>query len=454
MEFSANFFIRKGRDMRDKSRYDMVIEGGTLLTMVEGQEPIQDARVMISGDTIEEVTTSHTGQVPETREIINAEDAIILPGLINSHSHSPMSIFRGMADDLPLKQWLFDYIFPAEAKHIYADTVYWGSLLACAEMIASGTTSFIDGYFLADEIVKAVHKTGLRALVAQGVIDLPAPGIPDPGKNIDVAMSFMERWKDFSDRVIPGLSAHSPLTCSKETLRSSWDISQRFGSPLQIHLSETEEEVIEIEGRTGLRPAFYLDDLGILGSGLVAAHAIHLSDEEIELLANRGVKVAHCPESSMKLATGIASVDSMLKKGIAVGLGTDGCASNNNLDLFAEMDAAAKLGKYASLDPTVLDARMVLRMATLGGAELMGIKDTVGTIEAGKKADVIVVDAGAPHMAPLYHPFSQIVYSATGGDVRDVIVNGTILYKNRTFTALDVGEVMTRVREIAGMIRS
>jgi 5-methylthioadenosine/S-adenosylhomocysteine deaminase len=454
MELFANFFIRKGSDMRDKSRYGLVIEGGTLLTMVEGQEPIHDARVMISGDTIEEVTTRHTGQVPETQEIIDAEDTIILPGLINSHSHSPMTIFRGMADDLPLKRWLFDYIFPAEAKYIRPDTVYWASLLACAEMIASGTTAIVDGYFLADEIVKAVHKAGLRALVAQGVIDLPAPGIPDPGKNIDVALGFMERWKGFSDRISPGLFAHSPLTCSKETLRNSWDISQRFGIPLQIHLSETEEEVIELERRAGLRPAFYLDDLGILGSALVAAHAIHLNEEEIGLLADRGVKVAHCPESSMKLATGIASVDTMLKKGIMVGLGTDGCASNNNLDLLAEMDTAAKLGKYARLDPTVLDAQTVLRMATCGGAGVMGIEDTVGTIEAGKKADIIIVDADTPHMAPLYHPFSQIVYSATGGDVRDVIVNGTILYKNRQFTALDVDEVKGEVRRIARMIQS
>jgi len=440
--------------MRDKSRYDLVIEGGTLLTMVEDQEPIQDARVIISGGTIKEVTTRHTGQVPEARAMIYAKDTIILPGLINSHSHSPMTIFRGLADDLPLKRWLFDHIFPAEAQYIHADTVYWASLLACAEMIASGTTTFMDGYFLADEIVKAVHKAGLRALVAQGVIDLPAPGVPDPGKNIDVALGFMERWKGFSDLVFPGLFSHSPLTCSKETLRTSWDISQRFGIPLQIHLSETEEEVIEIEKRTGSRPAFYLDDLGILGSGLVAAHAIHLNEDEIGLLADRGVKVAHCPESSMKLATGIASVDTMLKKGITVGLGTDGCASNNNLDLLAEMDTAAKLGKYARLDPTVLDARTVLRMATLGGAELIGLKDAVGTIEAGKKADIIIVDADAPHMIPLYHPFSQIVYSASGGDVRDVIINGTILYKDRQFTALDIDEVKGEVRSIARMIRS
>ncbi|MFW6114767.1 MAG: amidohydrolase family protein [Thermodesulfobacteriota bacterium] len=430
----------------------MLIEGGVLLTMVEGQEPFYDARIVISGDTILEVGSRYAGRKSEAAETINAEGTIIMPGLINSHSHSPMTLFRGLADDLPLKQWLFDYIFPAEAAYMHPDSVYWASLLACAEMIASGTTTVVDGYFLADEVVKAVRTAGMRALVAQGVIDLPAPGIPDPGKNIDVARDFLERWKNFSDLIIPGLFCHSSVTCSKETLRNCWDITRRFDVPLQIHLSETEEEVREIEQRTGSRPALYLDRLGILQKGLIGAHAIHLDAEEIELVAKRGVKLVHCPESNMKLASGIAAVDLMLKEGITVGLGTDGCASNNNLDLLAEMDAAAKLGKYAKLDPTVLDAETVLAMATRGGAEVMGIDDTAGTIEQGKKADITIVNADAPHMTPLYNPFSQIVYSASGGDVRDVIINGTIVYRNRQFTALNLAEILGEVQKIAQRI--
>jgi 5-methylthioadenosine/S-adenosylhomocysteine deaminase len=449
----ASLLSRKESVMRGKRKYDLIIEGGTLLTMIEGHDPLYDARVLISGDTIEAVSSRHRGRMPEAREVIDAEGSIIMPGLINSHAHSPMTIFRGLADDLPLKQWLFDHIFPAEAQHIHPDTVYWASLLACVEMIASGTTTVVDSYFLADEIVKAFHKAGVRALIAQGVIDFPAPGIPDPGKNIDVALGFLKRWEGFSDRITPGLFCHSPTTCSEETLRNSWDISRRFGLPLQIHLSETEEEVVEIEGRTGLRPAFFLDELGILRSGLICAHGIHLSEEEIGLVAERGAGVAHCPESNMKLGAGIASVDAMLDEGIALGLGTDGCASNNNLDLLSEMDAAAKLGKYAKLNPTALDAETVLRMATCGGAELIGIASSVGTIEAGKKADIILIDTNAPHMVPMYHPFSQIVYSAAGGDVRDVIINGTIVYRDRQFTALDPAEIITEVRRIAGMIR-
>jgi len=440
--------------MRGKRKYDLVIEGGILLTMVDGQGPLYDARIMISGDTIEEVGTRHAGRKSEAEETINAEGTIIMPGLINSHSHSPMTLFRGFADDLPLKQWLFDYIFPAEAKYMQPDAVYWASLLACAEMIASGTTTVVEGYFVADEVVKAFQTAGMRALVAQGVIDSPAPGVPDPSKNVDVAREFMERWKGFSDRITPGLFCHSPLTCSEDTLRNCWDITQKFGVPLQIHLSETEEEAMEIEQQTGLRPAFYLDSLGIFQSGLVGAHGIHLNAEEAGLAGKRGVAIAHCPESNMKLASGIAPVDVMLQNGVTVGLGTDGCASNNNLDLLAEMDAAAKLGKYAKMDPTALEAQAVLAMATRGGAKLMGIEDEAGTIAPGKKADITIVDANAPHMAPLYHPFSQIVYSATGGDVRDVIINGSVVYRDREFTALNPAEILKEVQRISSLLHS
>ena len=422
------------------------------MTMVDGEEPVRDARVIISGDSIEEVTERQNSPLPKADEIINAEDAIILPGLINAHGHSPMTIFRGMADDLPLKKWLFDHIFPAEAKHLNPDTVYWASLLACLEMIASGTTTYVDGYFLADGIVKAAHKAGIRALIAQGVIDLPAPGRPDPKKNPELALAFLERWIDFSDLIKPGVFCHSPITCSDKTLQKAHEISKRFASPLQIHLSETQEEPTEIKKRTGLRPVFYLDDLGILNRNLIAAHAVYLDEEEIDLLAMRDVKVAHCPESNMKLGSGIASVGKMLEKGVTVGLGTDGCASNNNLDLFGEMDTAAKLAKVANFDPTLLDARTVLKMATVGGAKVIGLEDRIGTIEPGKKADIIIVDTKTPHMTPMYNPYSQLVYSATGGDVRDVIINGKLVYRDRQFITLDRDEIMNEVKKITRRI--
>lgn len=440
--------------MRGKRKFDIIIEGGTLLTMVDEKGPVHDARIIISDDTIKEVSTCHKSPVPETHEIIHAENTIILPGLINSHSHSPMTIFRGMADDLPLKEWLYEHIFPAEATHLNPDTVYWGSLLACLEMIASGTTTFVDGYFFADGIVRATAKAGIRALLAQGVIDFPAPGVPESKENINIAFEFIERWIHFSDLITPGLFCHSPLTCSEETLREAWDISSRFNLPMQLHLSETQEEVKEIEKRTGLRPVFYLDNLGILNSRLIAAHVIYLNEEEIGLLAKRDTKVVHCPESNMKLGSGIAPIHTMLEKGITIGLGTDGCASNNNLDLFGEMDAAAKLSKVVRGDPTVLDSKRVLKMATHGGAQVIGLADRIGTIEVGKKADIIIVDTTPPHMIPMYNPYSQIVYSATGADVRDVIINGKIVYRDRDFTTLDRANIINEMRRISQKIQT
>ncbi len=420
--------------------------------MVDGEEPMHNVRVIISGGRIEEISARQDSPIPETNEVINAEDAIILPGLINTHGHSAMTIFRGIADDLPLKKWLYDHIFPAEAKYLNPDTVYWASLLACLEMIASGTTTFVDGYFFAGETIRATDKAGMRALVAQGVLDFPAPGVPDPKKNLDVAFEFLEKWINFSDLITPGIFCHSPLTCSAGTLLKAHEISNRFRLPLQIHLSETQEEVTEIKKRTGLRPVFYLDDLGLLNSRLIAAHAIYLNEEEIDLLAKRHVKIAHCPESNMKLGLSIPPVVEMLEKGITVGLGTDGCASNNNLDLFGEMDTTSKLAKIANLDPTLLDARTVLKMATVGGAKVIGLENRVGTIEPGKKADIIIVDTNTPHMTPIYNPYSQLVYSATGGDVRDVIINGEIVLRERQFTTLDSDDIISEVKSLSRSI--
>ena len=423
------------------------------MSMVDGEEPLYDARVVISGDRIKEVSVSHDNPLRETHEIIDATNTIILPGLINAHCHSPMSLFRGMADDLPLKTWLFEHIFPAEAKYINPDTVYWASLLACMEMIASGTTTCIDGYFFADEIITAIDASGMRALVAQGVIDFPAPGVPDPKKNLLVASTFVEKWIDFSDSIIPGVFCHSPLTCSANTLLRAKEISTQFNLPFQTHLSETREEVEEIRQKTSLRPVFYLDNLGLLNTNFIAAHAIYLNEEEVDLLAARGVNIAHCPESNMKLGSGVAPVAEMLKKGITIGIGTDGCASNNNLDLFSELDTTAKLDKVTTLDPTIIDARTVLTMATTEGAKVIGLKSKIGTIEVGKKADIIIVDAHSPHMTPMYNPYSQLVYSATGGDVRDVIINGNIVYKDRCFTTLDSAKIMEEVKRISRKIR-
>jgi 5-methylthioadenosine/S-adenosylhomocysteine deaminase len=348
-----------------------------------------------------------------------------------------------------LKKWLLEKIFPAEAKHLTPETVYWGTLLGCLESIASGATTLVDGYFFQDSTVRALNEAGLRALAAQGVIDFPAPGVSEPRENLKTAREFIERWLGFSECITPGMFCHSALTCSDKTLQGARKISREFDLPLQIHLSETAEEVSDMIKSTGKRPVHYLDQLGLLDERLIAAHAVHLEDEEIARLKESGVKVVHVPESNMKLGSGAARISKMVDEGMVVGLGTDGCSSNNNLDLFSEMDTAAKLSKVHEKDPTSLNAETVLKMATTWGAAVIGLEKKIGSLEKGKKADVIVVDFQSPHLCPAYDPFSALVYAANGSDVRDVIVNGKVLMKNRKLLTLDATEIMERVRSIA-----
>ncbi len=435
---------------------DLIIKGGLALTMTPDAGLIDDAQILVAGGRITAIGNATDVDAPESTaiDVIDAQNSIILPGLVNTHTHAAMTLFRGMADDLPLNEWLFENVFPAEERTLNDESVYYGTLLACLEMMASGTTCMADGYFFEDAVVRAVQEAGLRGLLAQGIIDFPAPGIPDPVDNVKRGREFIERWLDFSPRIIPGVFCHSPVTCSSRTLIRSMELSQEYQVPLQIHLSETDQEVSDIVSKTGKRPADYLDDLGLLNPQLIAAHAIHLNDDEIALIAERGTRVAHVPESNMKLSAGTARIMEMLKNGIPIGLGTDGPCSNNDLDLFCEMDSAAKLAKLADLDPTSLSALDTLCMATIGGARVLGLHEDIGSLEKGKRADIITVDLDRPHLCPLYNPASTLVYSATGADVKDVIVDGRILMKDRRFLTLDPSEVMARVGRIAESIRA
>ena len=443
-----------GRQSETKN-VDLVIQGGTAVTMVPGQPPIENVRILINKDRITQIGPSTEVPLPSASsfDIIDAHNGIIMPGLVNAHAHTAMTMFRGFADDLPLRTWLYEKIFPAEARFLSQETVYWGALMGCVEMITSGTTCVADGYFFQDATIRAVHKSGLRAVVAQGIIDFPAPGVPDPKENIRVGRDFLEKWRHFSERITPGLFCHSPVTCSEKTLLRSKQLSKDHDKPLQIHLSETSAEVSEIFKRTGQRPAHYLDQLGLVDSRLIAAHGVYLDKTEIQCLYERGAGVIHVPESNMKLSSGIAPLADILAMGIRTGLGTDGCASNNNLDLFGEMDTAAKLSKVATGRPDAAGAPQVLEMATIGGAAALGLEKEIGTLERGKKADIIVVDTGAPHLCPLYNPFSALVYAACGADVKDVVVDGTTLMKERKVCFLDPNEIMARVREISEKIR-
>jgi len=432
---------------------DLVIRAGRLLTMRPGAAPINDMEVHIKDGKIAAIEPSEEGASHSSVETIDARGCLVMPGLINAHTHAAMTLFRGLADDMPLKQWLFEKIFPAEAEYLSPHNVYWSAMLAFGEMISSGTTCFSDGYFFQDKTFDAAIKVGIRGVIGQGVIDFPAPGVPDPEKNLDVGTKFIERWKGFSSLLTPSLFCHSPVTCSEKTLIGAMEICDSGGVPMQIHLSETLEEVNTIMGQKGIRPAYYLDRIGILKESLIAVHCVHLEDEEIRLLKERGTRVVHCPESNMKLASGVCAAEKIINAGIPLGLGTDGCASNNDLDMLREMDSAAKLSKVSSGAPTSLKAEVILRCATIEGARALGLDQEIGSIEIGKRADIIVVDLDKPHLQPLYDPISSIVYSANGGDVRDVIVEGKVLMRERKLLTVDMEEVMWNIKKIAKQIQ-
>ena len=442
-------------DGMNKMEADLLISGDFVLTFNEGKEVLEKGAVAVTGDGIVAVgETSRLAEEIEAKEVLDASGCLVMPGLINLHTHAAMSCFRGLADDLPLQEWLHEHIFPAEATYVSEENVYWGTLLAVVEMIKSGTTTFCDGYFYEDGAARAVAASGIRAVLGQGVVDFPAPGVPDPRINLKAAEAFVFRWQGKSSRLMPSIFCHSPYTCSPATLMGAKDICREHEVFFQIHLAETRTEVEETLQRYGHRPVHHLANLGLLDAQTICHHAVMVNEEEIELLAHSGVGVSHNPESNMKLASGVAPLPRMLAAGVKVGLGTDGCASNNNLDIFQEMDTAAKLHKVHQGDPALSSALQVAAMATKGGAAALGMTQVLGSLEPGKKADLIVIDLNQPHLTPMYEPCSHLVYAARGADVRDVVIDGSIIMRQRRLLDVDEQEVMAKVREIAEGIRT
>ncbi len=424
------------------------------MTMSAGMEIIEDSIVGIKDGLIVTVGQNKDGGLAawKAKETIDASGCIVMPGLVNTHTHLPMVCFRGMADDLPLMDWLTKHIFPAEARFVNKKMVYDGAMLAMAEMILSGTTTFCDGYFFEDTITEAISATGMRAVVSQGFADFIMPDKSSFKKMISAANRFVKRWQSHAPMITPAFFCHSPYTCSPETLVKVKEAAREADILYLLHLLENKDETNTILNRYGKKPVQHLLDLGVLDEQTIAVHCNWLTKEAIAIFADLGVKVSHNPESSMKLAAGVAPVPGMLQHGITVGLGTDGCASNNDMDMFREMDTAAKIHKITSLDPTVMSAETVLKMATIGGAKVLGLDKLIGSIEAGKQADIILIDMNQPHLTPLYHCYSQLVYAARGADVKTSIVNGRIVMKDRQLRTINLPTAMKNVRAIAADI--
>ncbi len=435
-----------------RAAVDLIVRGGTLLTMA-GPD-IEDGAVAIRDGAIVEVGT---GDAIDARyraaQRIDAPGSAVLPGLVNAHTHVPMTLFRGIADDRDLMDWLQNFIFPAEARNVDEEFVRWGTRLAAAEMIRTGTTTFADMYYFEAALAEEARAAGLRGVLGETLIDFPAPDNKTWEEAIRYARAFAARFRN-DPLITPALAPHAPFTVSKEHLREVRRLASELGIPILIHVSETKDEVRQIEEKQGMRPVEYLDSIGFLADDVVAAHTVHVSLAEIRILAERGVGSAHNPESNMMLASGIAPVTELRAAGVDVGLGTDGPAgSNNDLDMVSEMASAARLQKVHREDPRALTARQALEMATIGGARALGLASRIGTLEPGKRADVIVIDLSEAGTQPVYSTESAIVYATTGDLVTDTIVDGRILMRDRKLLTVDENAAIAKAHEYRDRIR-
>jgi 5-methylthioadenosine/S-adenosylhomocysteine deaminase len=414
------------------------VAGGTVLTMDAGDAVVPDGAVAIGNGAILAVGSRAIVEKRfDARRSIDATGCLVLPGFVNAHTHSPMTLLRGVRDDAELMVWLEKYMFPLEARLASPRFVRWGSLLACWEMIESGTTTFVDGYFFEEEVARAADEAGLRAVTGQGIFDIPTPDSKTAAEGLARGERLLSKWRGHP-RITAALAPHACYTVGPETFGRTVDLAARFDAPILLHLAESGSELAMVEGRYGTTPVRHLAGHGLLGPALVATHCVHVDDEEIGLLKSSDVGVVHCPESNMKLASGVAPVGKFLAAGVRLGLGTDGPACNNDLDMIGEMGSAARLHKVASLDPTAAPALSVLRMATRGGAEALHMEDRIGSLEPGKRADVIVLSLSGPNALPLFDPFSHLVYSAHADAVETVIVEGRVLMERRRLKTLDV----------------
>jgi 5-methylthioadenosine/S-adenosylhomocysteine deaminase len=446
-----------GAAVQPPRRVSLVVIGGTVVTQNPSRQLLTPGAVAIDGADIVAVDRADAIAARFTpAETVDARDQVVLPGLINTHTHAAMVVYRGLADDLALMDWLQKYIFPAEAKTVSPEMVRIGTRLAALEMIESGTTTYVDMYYFEEEVGRETRSAGLRGVLGQSIIEFPVPDAKTPADGLARTEAFINEFK--SDRlIVPAVAPHSMYTNDAATLAACAALARRHGVPLLIHLAETEDEIRIARERHHMTPAAYLESIGFWGPRTLAAHGVWVTDEDIEILRKHDVGVAHNPESNMKLASGAAPVTKYLKAGIALGLGTDGAASNNDLDMFEAMRQAAFLAKLSTRDPTAVPAQAALDMATIGGARALGMAQQIGSLEPGKRADLITVSMSAARQTPMYDAVSHIVYVTRGDDVRTTIVDGKIVMKdrqvrtlNRTTVVADANRFAAKVREAVG----
>jgi 5-methylthioadenosine/S-adenosylhomocysteine deaminase len=432
-----------------RAAVDVLVLGGIVITMDEQRRILPDGGLAIRGNAIVAVgSRAPIAAAYNSATVVDATGCLVIPGLIDAHTHIPMTLFRGLADDLPLHSWLEQHVWPAERKFINPESVRSASRLGVAELLRSGVTTLCDMYFYEDEVATVVDELGMRGILANAHFDATATSKADREHTLGEAEQFLARWRGHS-RIVPALGPHAPYTVGPDLYRSLHALAERMEVPVVTHLAETREEGRDIRQRYGRTPIRHLENLGLVNDRLVAAHCVWVDGGEIDLLAGARTGVVHNPRSNLKLASGIAPVPDMLRAGVLVGLGTDGAASNNALDLLAEIQVAALIHKGVRLDPLAVPATVAIEMATIGGARALKLDHLVGSLEVGKRADFVVIDLDEDNLVPLYDPMSHLAYAAAAADVRTVVIDGRIVLRDRVLTTADEEEIRRRVRALA-----
>src|ERR1700693_472289 len=438
------------QDKHDK--VDLLVSGGTVITMDGQRRVIENGAVAILGDSI--VAVGPRAEIESKFEAAHtrvSHGALMLPGLINGHPHAAMSLFRGLADDLSLDEWLQKYIFPAEARNVTPEVVEWGTKLGVLEMLRGGVPLYADMYYFEDVVARVTKEAGMRGVLGETIIDSPAPYNKTPEQAFAYTQKYLDHWKGDA-LIVAGVAPHSIYTCSEKTLQDAAALARRNSSPILIHIAEARFELEQSRAKHGATPVAYMERIGFLGPDVVGAHCVWVDQADIATLAHFNVGCIYNPSSNMKTAAGVMPIPEMLASGEPIGLATDGAASNNNQDLFEEMDLAAKLQKIARMDPRALPAKEVVELATINGARALHLEKTIGSLETGKKADLIIINIGAPHATPMYDVYSELVYALKASDVRTVVVAGKIVMKDRQMLTLDEKEILARAQEYKAKI--
>jgi 5-methylthioadenosine/S-adenosylhomocysteine deaminase len=436
-----------------KDSVDLVVTNGTVITMDPQRRVIENGAVAVRGDSIVAVGTSaEIGARYEAAKTIDAHGAIVMPGLINGHAHAAMSLFRGVADDLSLDDWLKKYIFPAEARNVTEEFVVWGTRLGILEMMRGGITTYADMYYFEDAVARVTKEAGMRGVLGETIIDFPAPDNKTVAQALEYTQKFMDHWRG-DPLIVAAAAPHSMYTCSAKTLQDAAALARKNNAPILIHIAEAPFELQLSREKYGITPVGYLAREGILGPDVVGAHCVWVDQADIALLVKFGVGCTNNPSSNMKTAAGVSPVVDMLAAGQAIGLATDGAASNNNQDMFEEMDLAAKLQKITRMDSRALPAEQVVEMATIGGARAIHQEKLIGSLEPGKKADLILVNTTAPHATPMYNVYSELVFALKASDVRTVVIGGKIVMDDRHMTTLDEPAILAKANEYKAQIQ-